>query len=173
MVNPHAPAAASASICATLATDPAAITGPLDAATTALVSSAASAVGCRYASRSRPDTPASAVICRALSAISVISPVSTLGCPVTVPGNGQYRTPRPASTRHPSAGCVPPSTQSTPISAAAATERSSSSRLVDTTSSITSSPSLRALTQTSWSTDAGGPMSLKPTYRRPVPRTSS
>ena len=47
MVNPHAPAASSAWICATLATDPAAITGPLDACTTARVSSATSAVGCR------------------------------------------------------------------------------------------------------------------------------
>src|SRR6202043_1911120 len=37
MVNPHAPAPASAAICSTVATDPAAMTGPADAATTARV----------------------------------------------------------------------------------------------------------------------------------------
>ena len=47
MVKPQAPAWSRALIWATLATDPAAITGPLAARTTARVSSAASAVWCR------------------------------------------------------------------------------------------------------------------------------
>ena len=47
IVNPQAPAPSSVSIWAVLATDPAAITGPLAARTTARVSSAGSAVWCR------------------------------------------------------------------------------------------------------------------------------
>jgi hypothetical protein len=47
IVKPHAPAASSAEICSSVATEPAAITGPSTASTTARVSATGSALACR------------------------------------------------------------------------------------------------------------------------------
>src|SRR4051794_27853626 len=126
MVKPQAPARDSDSICSKLVTEPAAMTGPELACTTALVSSSTSTVPCRYASRSKPTTPSREVIRRASSAISSIVPSRTLGWPTTRPGNGQYRT-LPPSSLAPDGASVPPSTQSTPIWPAASSDRRSSS----------------------------------------------
>ena len=72
IVYPHAPASLTATARSMLAIDPATITGPLDAWTTARISSRVSAVGWRYASRSRPATWSSPVSRSASAAISSI-----------------------------------------------------------------------------------------------------
>ena len=71
--------------------------------------------------------------------------------------------PLPARMRTPSSACVPPMTQSTPMSRAASSETSSDSREVETTSSMTSRPSAWALSATTASSSGVAPMSLKPT----------
>ena len=54
IVNPHAPAAPTARIWFSEATEPATITGQVAASTTARMSDSGSADTCRYASRSSP-----------------------------------------------------------------------------------------------------------------------
>ena len=67
------------------------------------------------------------------------SPAARSDGPRSCRGTGSSLTRRRGSPRRRSA-CVPPSTQSTPMSSAARSERSSSSRLSETTSSMTSMP---------------------------------
>ena len=67
-----------------------------------------------------------------------------------------------------SAPWVPPSTQSTPASAAVCNDDSSASLVVDTTSSITSKPASWASDVTSRCRARSAPTSLNPMYRNPV-----
>ncbi len=80
-----------------------------------------------------------------------------------VPGMGSSEVRSPPGRPTPSSACVPPSTQSTPISGAARRLRSSSSRDVETTSSMTSMPSSWAARVISPSSATVAPTSLKPT----------
>ena len=70
--------------------------------------------------------------------------------------------PLPARMRTPSAAHVPPMIQSTPIWRPVSSETSSDSREVETTSSMTSSPSAWAFSATTARSSGVAPMSLKP-----------